>query len=403
MSKSETNIVSLHTILFFAIMGLASYYSFVNSHTILSHFPFRGFGSVFKVLSLLLSIFLLLGSVRLYNPPKVILIFISAILVQIVAWNSGWEFYGYILWSYYVLIISAKSVNFRSIIKFHFLFNLFLCLINIAGDAMGWTDKSLVYTSDERLDMFGEGVVSRLSVGYPASTDFATHILYLLLDFLILKRGKIQLFGYIVLFVSAYVTFFLCDARQAGLCIILLFLFVFYDSFLNRKKKTFNKWLGYIMACSVVILFFVCLYATLSYDESNLNWVAADIALSGRLHLGLDAIEEFGINWLGNDILLVGAGYSGADLVYNYVDCTYIQFFLRWGIIMMAIILLLFVRTGTEAYKRDDKILLIALFIASISSVTTQFLIDLNYCVFILAITAFHTDEIIHQRDISTV
>ena len=206
---------------------------------------------------------------------------------------------------------------------------------------------------------------------------------------------------YSVFLIAAYTALFLCDARQASACILLLSLFAIWVSYLNNKEKMISKKVGTLLALSIPFLFIITLLATLLYDETNPLWLIIDLAFSGRLSLGLDGIKEYGITWFGNNFFLVGAGYSGAALEYNYIDSTYIQFLLRWGIIIMAIILLVFHEIGRNAYKRNDKTLLFSLLLAGLSSVTTQFLLDLNYSILLLAITALHGEEMLVESKIS--
>lgn len=400
-NEIEGSVLKDNSLLFFTIMGLASYYTFVNSHTLFVHFPLRWLSEEFKYLSLLLSVLLLVASISLYDSKKLLVIISSAILSLIVAWNSGWEFYGYVLWIYYVLIIGAKGVDFRKIVKFHLALNLCFCLINIFADVNGYTDNSLLYLGDERLDMFEGNIITRWSAGYPAAVDFATHLFYILLDYWILTKGKINLWKCSFFLIAAYIALFSCDARQALICLLLLFLFAIWVIRLDNKELFVNKKSAYIFIFSIPFLFAISLIATLSYDETNPLWLIIDLAFSSRLSLGLDGIKEYGITWFGNNFFLVGAGYSGATMDYNYIDSTYIQFLLRWGVVIMTIILFAFYKIGRCAYRRNDKTLLFSLLLVGLSSVTTQFLLDLNYCIFLLAITALHGEDMLDESKIS--
>lgn len=392
-----------NSMLFFTIMGLASYYTFLNSHTLFVNYYLRWIGEAFKISSVFLSVLLLAVSFKLYDLKKLLLIFSFVILTLLVAWNSGWEFYGYMLWIYFVLIIGSKCIEFRKIIKFHLVLNLCFCLINIFADMFGLTDKSLEFLADERMDMFEGDVITRWSAGYPAAVDFATHLLYLLLDFWILFKGKMNLWRYIPFLIADYIALFLCDARQASVCILLLLIFSVLLSYLDKKGFIINKTVAFFIVMSIPFLFTVSLFATLLYDESNPLWLIINIALSGRLKLGLEGINEYGITWLGQNILLVGAGYAAGDLFYNYIDSTYIQFLLRWGVIVMTILILFFAKIGIDAFKRKDNTLLFSLLLAGMSSVVTQFLFDLNYCVLVLAITALHRTERVYQKSTITI
>jgi hypothetical protein len=384
MERQVDNNISI----FYLTFLLALYYTFVNSHTLwmgMSHL-----GSLVKYTSLLLSVVLVTSNVTLYESKQKLNILIIALLVVVVAYNAGFAYHGYVFWIYFSLIVGAKEVDFQQIVKFHLSVEFCFCLTNLLADTLGWTDKSLVYMGDQREDMFGEDVIARYSAGYPAATDFATHILYMLLDLWILKKGKLQIVGYAFVLGVVLVIIFYCDARQAAGCIFLVLLASLYLSRLEKKQKALNRLLGRILIMGIPLFFVISLYSTLSYDSSDIGWVAANVVLSGRLALGLDAIEEFGIPWFGQVVKMYGAGFTGVGEEYNYVDCAYVQMLLRWGIIAIILFLLAFVKIGRDAYKRCDYVLLFALFIAGISAMITQFLFYLNYCVFILALTAIH-------------
>ena len=338
----------------------------------------------------MLSVVLVTMSFSLYDSKQLPKLIVLTIIAVIVAINAGFEYHGYALWIYFALAVGAKGVNFRNIIKFHLSVEMCFCLANFVANYLGWTDSSHVFTGDEREDMFGEDVVTRFSAGYPAATDFATHVLYMLLDCWILKNGKLRRAEYALIFFIIYALIAYCDARQASVCVILIILCSLYLSRLEKNQRLMNKWIGGFMMISIPFFFFFFFFATMAYDSSDIGWLVADAFLSGRLGLGLDAIEDFGIPWLGQTIKLYGAGFAGGAAVYNYVDCAYIQLLLRWGIIVMAIFLLSFVSIGMNSYKRRDYVLLFSLFVAGVSAVITQFLFYLNYSVFIFALTAIH-------------
>lgn len=374
--------------IFYLTFLLVLYYTFANTHTL--WMGMLHLGSMVKYTSILLSVLLVASNFTLYESTQQLKIFIIALLVLIVASNAGFAYHGYALWIYFALLVGAKRVDFHKILKFHFSVELCFCIANILADTMGWTDKSLLYMGDQRENMFGEDVISRYSAGYPAATDFATHILYMLLDLWILKKGKLKIIEYAFVLGVVLALIFYCDARQAAGCIFLVLLASLYLSRLEKKQKSLNKWFGGILIMGIPLFFVLSLYSTLSYDSSDIGWVAANVVLSGRLALGLEAIEEFGIPWLGQVVKMFGAGFTGVGEEYNYVDCAYIQMLLRWGIVVVALFLLGFVRICRDAYKRRDLVLMFALFIAGISAMITQFLFYLNYCVFIFALTAIH-------------
>lgn len=387
MDNYECEIKPPHCNLFFVTFFLSLFYTFAYQHTL--WWGFRDFCFGFKYITFLSSVLLLCSSLSSYKSNQSAVIISISLLIIIVVWNSD-EYFGYVLWILFALTVGSKGLNFRSIIRCHLYVEVCFCLVNIISNAMGWTDKTFLFTGDEREDMFGGNVVTRFSAGYPAATDFATHVLFIVLDYWILKNGILKIAEYVLFSIIIYSLIAYCDARQASGCLILLILCSLFVSYLERKQSMMNKWLGRFLIMGIPLFFFISLYATMSYDSSDMGWVAADILLSGRLQLGLEAIEKYGIPWFGQNITFIGGGFSNTVEEYDYVDCAYVQFLLRWGPLVMALFLLGFVKTGMDAFRRNDAVLIFSLFIAGVSAMITQFLFHLNYCILILALTAVH-------------
>lgn len=350
---------------------------------------FTKMGIALRLVSILLLLILFVQSVTKYSGKQLISISILSVLFLVVAWNTGY-YHGFLLCSTFVLVIGAKGVQFRNIVKFHLLIIVCLFLVNLLAYSMDWIDKSLIFTGDQRENMFADDIIVRFSGGYPASTDLATHLLYMLLDVWILKRRENNYWWYLLCMITFSFVAFYCDARQAALCVLLVLLFSLYSTSLFKGKKI-NFLFKWILIYCVSIFFFVSLLSTLLYDETDLLWVGTDILLSGRLHYGLDAIQEYGFSFFGQDILFVGGGFSGGTLEYNYVDNAYVQFLLRWGWIVMAVFLMAYIQTCKNALKNRDYVLLFAIFVAGASSLITQFLFYLHYSVLILALCAIHS------------
>ena len=343
-------------------------------------------------LSLSLSIFHLLLCYKLYcNKTKMyILLLLILVLVNLFFTN----FYErWMLWLTFVLVLGAKAIDFRSIVRFHLLIEFCLCLSNIVSYGLGFVDNSLLYLGDDRLNMLEGEYVSRLSLGYPAATDFATHLLYMLIDFWILKRGLFKIPDFFICFFLVFFVVVYCDARQAAGCMLLIVILSFIIK--NHKQlRRIGKIRGLLLSLSIPIFFMISLLVTLLYDGNDISWAAANMILSGRLHWQSEAIQEYGVHLLGQKILFVGAGFDNAIDTYNYVDNGYIQLLLLWGGGVMAIMLILFVKIGMDSYRRNDIVLLLSLFVAGVSTMITQFLFYPSYCILLLALTSSHKNNV---------
>ena len=346
-----------------------------------------------QIVSELLSLYIFFNSLLKYRNIGKIVIVLFTIVVLINFFLTNW-YEARLLWLLFVLIIGAKGIKFREIVKFHLIIETFLCFSNVAAYFLGFINNSYIFAGDEREARLADEIITRLSFGYPAAGDFATHVLYLFLDYWILKRGIFRLRDYFLLSTILYILLYYSDARQASVCVFLLFLF---SAIVRYYRKICSK-ISFFLIFSIPLLFFITLTATLLYDDSDIIWILADFVLSGRLHLGQEAIQEYGIQLLGQRIQFVGGGMTTLIDEYNYVDSGYIQFLLLWGTLIMSFFLLAFIVIGRKAYKREDYILLFSLLIAGISTVTTQFLFIPNYCILILSLTASYDRSLVEKN-----
>ena len=81
--------------------------------------------------------------------------------------------------------------------------------------------------------------------------------------------------------------------------------------------------------------------------------------LNERLDLANSAIDKYGINLFGREIEWIGGNniYSEVKLPYNYVDSSFLQYILTFGIIYIVLVCLLYTYMGFKANKQKDVVL----------------------------------------------
>lgn len=108
----------------------------------------------------------------------------------------------------------------------------------------------------------------------------------------------------------------------------------------------------------------ISLLLTMKYD-SSVPWMKAlNRALSTRLSLGKNSIEEYGFTLFGESIPWVGNGLdvngNASTKEYTYVDCFYLQVLQHFGILFSVICMGLVIWLMYRCYKRREYYLLIA-------------------------------------------
>lgn len=372
MGKNQTRI--------FYYIGLVSYMLYLLNVELIWSIPL-GYG--FMILSLLcLTIHLPLAILN-YQGKSLIILFLVFLLSLLVGYNSQQL---YLFYTSFLLVVGAKGIRFRSILKIHLFTGFILFLISFIGSKMGLIQDKVFYT-----DIMSERLLAgsvRHSLGYVWPTGVAIHLSFLCLSYWLLKKGKLNIVE-ILLFIYAFrIVFFDTDTRQAGGCILVLLLFTLLLKIMRNKDWIKVKKYFFPFILSIPFFAILSIWVTIAYDESDLMWVATDLATSGRLHLGQDAILKYGIPLLGQYFEMLGADVSAFN--YNYIDSSYVQSLVLWGVVMTILLVLVYLVISFKAYKRHDMPMLLAILVAGVSGVTSQYLFQIMSCPILLALFAKH-------------
>ena len=99
---------------------------------------------------------------------------------------------------------------------------------------------------------------------------------------------------------------------------------------------------------------------------------------------------EYGLSLFGKNIEWVGFGV-GADptKVYNYVDCSYVQILLSYGIIILLIVIFAYFLIIKQAYVKKDYMFILIILSILILNITEPRLINIIYNPFIISASFF--------------
>lgn len=362
--------------------GLVSYLLFFLNVEISWNYPsiiFKYLSFLFLSLHLLQILHLFSYKAQLFLSPFFLLVVIVGIIAEQLA----------PLFLSFELIVGAKGIEFKNILIVHFVVSITICLISVVGSSLGVIENVVVDLSDE-VDLFSESAI-RYSYGYVWPTGCAIHISFLCLSYWVLKDSQIGTKGLLAFIFAIFFVLYYPQARQASFIILLILLLSFYLRYKSYYQKDPPKFILFFLFISPVIFAVISLYCTIAYDEMDYTWMITNILFTGRLSLGQDAIEEYGIPLFGQYIEMVGGDVKSDD--YNYVDSSFVQAPLIWGVVLFILLMLIYEYIAYKAYKRKNYILLFAIAIAALSSVTSQYFFQIKFCPLLLAFLANHTVE----------
>lgn len=194
----------------------------------------------------------------------------------------------------------------------------------------------------------------RYSLGFSWVSYAPNLFLILCMEFALLSNKFISKFRLIVLEIINVFLFVETKTKMSFILttLIILWLYLKYTKFdiLKKTIKILSKYEHLIkktpfFACSMALLLSV-------YDTSNLIWVFMNKCLSGRLLLSHNGLSEYGITLFGKKIIFNGFSILSDNVVnYNYIDSSYISILVRYGLIMMIAILVLYFLCISKAFE----------------------------------------------------
>jgi len=286
---------------------------------------------------------------------------------------------------YMVLVIGSKGIDKTKIVKCYFIESMILTLITLAACGMGIIiDYVTVRTATNTL---------RHSFGFVYATDFAAHLFFIYLSYQYIRKERKRRWSYVFEGIIVAVVVFLldayCDARLSEIMILLTYLaFLLY----RFRKIDFNKRvLRCLSVCSMPVCAIMTIVVTMLYDGSNPFLVLLDeILFSRRLYVAKRVITKYGFTLLGQDILMQGMGYKvngfNAEVGITYLDSSYIQIMMLYGVVLLVLLLILFTLLTKESIKIGDSKLTIVMILISIACIINQYLIYMAYNPFALLI-----------------
>ncbi len=222
-------------------------------------------------------------------------------------------------------------------------------------------------------------------LGFSWTTTGAILYFFILLEYIHLKKGRLKLAEYCVLLGIDCWFYRMTDSRMTFfLSAVILTFFLVFGSYIEKGRISPGFYKLFLAAPAVIGLFAVLLHT--EYDSTNAVYARLNSLLSGRLRLGRQAVGDYGITLFGRPIEWIGFALGTApDKAYNYVDCSYLQVMLEYGIVFLILIILLYSLAVRKAITGKRYYLCWIILFILIFSVTEPRLADLAFNPFVLA------------------
>ncbi len=322
-------------------------------------------------------ILLKVGCTKVYMGEKWALCILS-----FVAFRQSWLSTEYdFLLDTALLAISAAGMPYKKILKAGFWTELYVLLMAMMGSFADCI-ADLIYLSKEE---------AAHSFGIVYTTDFAAHVFYLVLIGWIVYGGH-RLFPSAIYMAGLTFLIYYFTKAKCSTIVLLLFLFgTFYYFYMEKKAIKSPKAFVYQRSVETILLlimplgalFMICL--SLFYDSDNTVMAQLNLWLNNRLSFGNAAADEYGIKLFGTAFQLIGAGGGvQKNWNYNFVDCSYVLILIRYGLIVLLVLLLQNIRLIRDALQNKERKLAFVIVLIAIHSMIEHHLSELAYNLLLL-------------------
>lgn len=314
-----------------------------------------------------------------YQLKQIIMLALAGMCTLFVFYFGGFSF----PFVWLILIMGSKNVPFEKILKVY---------LTITGGIVFLAFVSSILGVIENLQYITEARGIRNSFGIIYTTDFAAHIFYLILVFFYLKRERLRSWHYAGTVIIAGLVYYFCNARLDSSCI--LFVAVLYGCG-NAVAKSKNRrakiaWERFWTHAGMFIMPALAAFSiviTILYQQGSTVWSTLDKLSVSRISLGKKGFTEYGVKLFGQQIEMVGGGRTTEWATdYFFLDCSYVNILLRFGMVLFAIVLGMYLYISYK--NKHDLYLLYAIALIAVNCVFAHHMLEVEYNPFTLAMLA---------------
>ena len=282
------------------------------------------------------------------------------------------------IFSYFIIVMAAanEGININKILKIYLVTEGFFILFTVLLSSVGVLPNII----------FDLGTRNRNALGFKWVTTAPILFFYLLCNIGCTFK-KITVFEITLLMSVSILFFVLTNTKLAfllsGIMVIMIFFYREKPHMVDRFFK--NKVIMHISMALPAIAAVFSVIISLMYREENAVLYSVNRMISNRLVLNQRALKEYDVTLFGQRIKWVGYGV-GADgsEVYNYVDSSFIQIMLNYGVVILLIVLLAYVFMIRKSIEQNNSMLSASLLMITVFSIFEPRLINIIYNPFII-------------------
>ncbi len=280
-----------------------------------------------------------------------------------------------------ILAVTSGNTNFKKILTTALVTTIILTAIIILASLTGGI-LNYVYIQGDRV---------RQTLGFRYVLCLPTYMFNVAAIVCYLKKEKIRVSTLVLLLVLSSIVYILTKSRLTFYTTVFIILYTAFYKMRSRMTQSTNKISkrGILFVPIYIIFCVLSIYMTITYNP-HITWQRElNKILGGRLSIGKLSLSLYGISLFGNpNIEWVGQGFDingnrPQSPVITYVDNLYFSILQRYGIITLAVIIIILTIAMYKCYKINDRLLMAILITLAVHGLIDGLIQQLQYNSFI--------------------
>ncbi|MDD1406666.1 hypothetical protein PSA85_04645 [Limosilactobacillus reuteri] len=272
-----------------------------------------------------------------------------------------------------ILIFSARDIKLDSILKPFLLFSSFIFVITLFSSKIGLIQNMISYQHRWRSSM-----------GFSYVSFAAQLCFYFVLAYVVYRNTKLSYREiFFLFFIVLFIYYKTVTASPFYLSMVMLF-YSLIRKLVGKKysgSRILRKIAPFTFVIAPLLLLWICYKA-----PTSLYFKINDL-VNGRLELSKNGLSTFGVHPFGQKVHFTTLDIFGNfSSNYNFIDSSYIQLIVIYGVIYTILILLMLFFTMKYIVKTRNEFLIVAMILISIHSMFDPQLLVLWYSPFALLI-----------------
>lgn len=282
-----------------------------------------------------------------------------------------------------IIIFASKDIDFKELCKYIFWNELIWSIIIIGSAQIGIITNYISIYDGRRRESLGATYPGFFPIHY-------INIFFCCLYVYLSNKEELRKRWYVLILLVIGSVFFYrkTDVRQTFYITMVAFVIYVCVMMYIGTKFMKNRWIKRISMAMFPILCIITYYASYKFSWGNPIMWQLNNWLSGRLQYNRIALNRYGLHLLGSKVEYNMGTLTNNYSDYFYIDSGYIEIGIRYGVVLLILLVCLYMYLIKRAMEQNDFVLFLWLVLLSIYNMMNNMMFSITTNASILAIWA---------------